>query len=109
MDENKKLTLIIDMMKIRKILLSGCLVVTLCSCGGSQNENLNLTLSKDALFDKVKGAWAGQVIGCTYGGPTEFRYLSTMIPDSIVMPWGPGEIKNGLMVVAVCTMMCMWI
>lgn len=42
------------MMKIRKILLSGCLVVTLCSCGGSQNENLNLTLSKDALFDKVK-------------------------------------------------------
>lgn len=56
------------MMKIRKILLSGCLVVTLCSCGGSQNENLNLTLSKDALFDKVKGAWAGQVIGCTYGG-----------------------------------------
>ena len=82
------------MMKIRKILLSGCLVVTLCSCGGSQNENLNLTLSKDALFDKVKGAWAGQVIGCTYGGLTEFRYLSTMIPDSIVMPWGPGEIKK---------------
>lgn len=82
------------MMKIRKILLSGCLVATLCSCGGSQNENLNLTLSKDALFDKVKGAWAGQVIGCTYGGPTEFRYLSTMIPDSIVMPWGPGEIKK---------------
>lgn len=36
----------------------------------------------------------GQVIGCTYGGPTEFRYLSTMIPDSIVMPWGPGEIKK---------------
>ena len=82
------------MMKVRKILLSGCLVATLCSCGGSQNENLNLTLSKDALFDKVKGAWAGQVIGCTYGGPTEFRYLSTMIPDSIVMPWGPGEIKK---------------
>ena len=53
------------MMKVRKILLSGCLVATLCSCGGSQNENLNLTLSKDALFDKVKGAWAGQVIGCT--------------------------------------------
>ncbi|MFR5958641.1 MAG: ADP-ribosylglycohydrolase family protein [Bacteroides stercoris] len=45
-------------------------------------------------LDKVKGAWAGQVIGCTYGGPTEFRYLSTMIPDSIVMPWGPGEIKK---------------
>lgn len=75
----------------------------------SKREFESLLLSKDALFDKVKGAWAGQVIGCTYGGLTEFRYLSTMIPDSIVMPWGPGEIKNGLMVVAVCTMMCMWI
>ena len=55
---------------------------------------MNLTLSKDVLFDKVKGAWAGQTIGCTYGGPTEFQYLSTMVPDSIVIPWGAGEIKK---------------
>ena len=29
-----------------------------------------VTLSKETLMDKIKGAWAGQVIGCTYGGPT---------------------------------------
>ena len=45
-------------MKIRNYLLSGCLIAALCSCGTSQKENLNLTLSKDTLFDKVKGAWA---------------------------------------------------
>ena len=44
-------------MKIRNYLLSGCLIAALCSCGTSQKENLNLTLSKDTLFDKVKGAW----------------------------------------------------
>ena len=81
-------------MKIRNYLLSSCLIAALCSCGTSQKENLNLTLSKDTLFDKVKGAWAGQILGCTYGGPTEFQYLSTIIPDSVVMPWGNGEIKK---------------
>lgn len=56
--------------------------------------NLNLVLSRDVLYDKVKGAWAGQIIGCTYGGPTEFQYLSTIIPDSVTFSWHPGEIKK---------------
>ena len=41
---------------------------------------LETTLSKDVLLDKIKGGWAGQTIGCTYGGPTEFRY-STFINE----------------------------
>ncbi len=28
------------------------------------------------------------------GGPTEFRYLSTMIPDSVVIPWGNGKSRK---------------
>ena len=92
-------------MKIRNYLLSGCLIAALCSCGTSQKENLNLTLSKDTLFDKVKGAWAGQILGCTYGGPTEFQYLSTMIPDSVVYHGEMGKSRNGLMVEVVFMMM----
>ena len=45
------------------------------------------TMSKTDLLDKVKGGWAGQVIGCTYGGPTEFKYLGTMIQDYIPIEW----------------------
>jgi hypothetical protein len=45
------------------------------------------TMSKFELLDKVKGGWAGQVIGCTYGGPTEFKYLGTMIQDYIPIEW----------------------
>ena len=45
------------------------------------------TMSKTELLDKVKGGWAGQVIGCTYGGPTEFKYLGTMIQDYIPIEW----------------------
>ena len=46
-----------------------------------------ITLSKEELMDKIKGGWAGQVIGCTYGGPTEFKWRAAMIPDSEKIPW----------------------
>jgi hypothetical protein len=46
-----------------------------------------ITLSKNDLLDKIKGGWAGQTLGVTYGGPTEFRYKGRMIPDSINIPW----------------------
>lgn len=38
-------------------------------------------LSRAELLDKIKGGWAGQTIGCAYGGPTEFCYRGVMIPD----------------------------
>lgn len=44
-------------------------------------------LTKEVLRDKIKGGWAGQVIGCTFGGPTEFRYRSTFIHDYIPIEW----------------------
>ena len=80
-------------MKIRNYLLSGCLIAALCSCGTSQKENLTLTLSQDTLFDTVKGSWVGQILGCTYGGPAEFKYLLIMIRESEVISWGVWEIE----------------
>jgi hypothetical protein len=51
------------------------------------------TIQKEILFDKIKGGWAGQVIGCTYGGPTEFRFRGTMIQDYTPIPWDENRIK----------------
>ncbi len=48
-----------------------------------------ITLSRGLLLDKIKGGWAGQAIGCTFGGPTEFRYQSTFIHDYQTLAWGP--------------------
>ena len=44
-------------------------------------------ISKTVLQDKIKGGWAGQGIGCTYGGPTEFQWNGTMIGDHVPIPW----------------------
>ena len=35
------------------------------------------TLSKDVLKDKIKGGWAGQTIGVTFGGPYEFNVITS--------------------------------
>ena len=75
--------------------------VLLCSCSGSQGDNPHtqsvypdeFTLTKTALMDKIKGGWAGQVIGCTYGGPTEFKYNGTMIQDYIPIVWDDSRME----------------
>jgi len=40
-----------------------------------------VALSTADLKDKIKGAWAAQTIGVTFGSPVEFKYNSTLIPD----------------------------
>ncbi|MDR2145924.1 MAG: ADP-ribosylglycohydrolase family protein [Tannerella sp.] len=52
-----------------------------------------IKLSKADLMDKIKGGWAGQTIGCTYGGPTEFRFNGTMIQDYVPIDWADGQIN----------------
>lgn len=53
----------------------------------------SVTLSKATLQDKIKGGWAGQVIGCTFGGPTEFHSRSTFIQDYQPIAWDDSRIK----------------
>ena len=57
-------------------------------------KNEKRILSEQVLKDKVKGAWAGQTLGCSYGGPTEFKFLGTIIQDYIPIPWDKHTVKN---------------
>ena len=50
-------------------------------------------ISKSALLDKTKGGWAGQTIGCTFGGPVEFRYRGSFIQDYQPIPWNRERMK----------------
>ncbi len=42
-----------------------------------------MPMSEDAIRDKIEGAWLGQMIGVTWGFPTEFyaRYIWEMFPE----------------------------
>ena len=52
------------------------------------------TLSKNVLTDKIKGGWAGQTIGVTFGGPYEFRFQGTFIGDYQPLLWYNGYLKS---------------
>lgn len=84
------------MMKKLLILLMVTLVITSCHQPQKTEKAMpsTLKLTKAQLFDKIKGGWAGQTIGCTYGGPTEFKFKGTMIQDYQQMIWYDDYIKE---------------
>jgi hypothetical protein len=69
------------------LILSGICCLLLLNCQVKDDDAAFFTLSKEDLQDKIKGAWAAQTIGVTYGGPTEFRYNKRMIPDEVEIQW----------------------
>jgi hypothetical protein len=56
-----------------------------------------ITLTKEALKDKIKGGWAGQTIGVTFGGPYEFRFQGTFIQDYQPLMWYDGLLKDNML------------
>lgn len=63
-----------------------CLIPTLLQA--------QIKMSKAELKNKIKGGWAGQTIGVTYGGPVEFRYNGTMINKYHPIPWYKSYMKD---------------
>jgi hypothetical protein len=76
------------------------LVVITRICSGQDEKTLKAemkdvaVISLQTLRDKIKGGWAGQTIGVTFGGPTEFRFNGTMIQEYIPIKWYDGYLKE---------------
>jgi len=68
-----------------KYVIAGLLILTLNTVKAGQPEKI--TITKEALLNKIKGGWAGQTIGVTYGGPTEFKYQGVSMPDTSKITW----------------------
>lgn len=51
-------------------------------------------LSRAELLDKIKGGWAGQMIGVAYGAPTEFRSNGQI--NEAPLPWAPDRVSNAI-------------
>jgi hypothetical protein len=72
--------------------VSICALMVGLSVAGSA-VGKSATLSRAVLQDKIKGGWAGQAVGCTFGGPTEFRSRSTFIQDYQPIIWDDSRLK----------------
>ena len=64
-----------------------------CSSGKVQDNTITI-MTRSEFSDKMKGAWAGQLIGVTYGYPVEFKYNSRLVPDSIPLNLTPGMMQE---------------
>jgi hypothetical protein len=67
------------------LLIAGCTSPSKTEV--ESNEAKSIVLSKELLKDKIKGAWAAQTIGVTFGLPAEFKYNTTMIQDNQKLEW----------------------
>jgi hypothetical protein len=52
-------------------------------------------MDEAVILDKLRGGWAGQMAGVTWGAPTEFKWLGRIIPDPEVPAWSPPMINDG--------------
>jgi hypothetical protein len=51
-------------------------------------------ISMSVLEDKVRGGWAGQMIGVSYGAPTEFRSNGKI--NEAELKWSPERVSNAI-------------
>ncbi|MBL7698074.1 MAG: ADP-ribosylglycohydrolase family protein [Chitinophagaceae bacterium] len=78
---------------MKKILL---LVIVAGISIRSQSQK-SISMTKQELHDKIKGGWAGQTIGVTFGGPYEFRFNGTFIQEYQPLKWEDGYLKQNML------------
>ncbi len=75
-------------MKIKQITAALALLAAVaCNEASKVPYGQTVNLDEAVVMDKIRGGWFGQTIGCTYGGPTEFKYKGSIINDEIPIPW----------------------
>jgi hypothetical protein len=73
-------------------LLAGCLSTGVFAAEKSKVESRRLSLQ--ALADKIRGGWAGQMIGVSYGAPTEFQAQGKILEGEL--KWTPERVANAI-------------
>src|SRR5580765_1561419 len=73
---------------LRATALAGAMAVA------APNDSLR-EISLAGLHDKIAGGWAGQMIGVSFGAPTEFK-VNARINEGKLPPWTPGRVSNAI-------------
>jgi hypothetical protein len=67
------------------------LCAVLCASGAMAQTTIPLK----TLHDKIAGGWAGQMIGVSFGAPTEFKALGRILKGELPK-WTPDRVENSL-------------
>lgn len=84
---------------MRRPLSFSLSIIIFCLSASAQNPSPGKTLviTRSELENKIKGGWAGQTIGVTFGGPYEFRFQGSFIGDYQPLLWYDGYLKETML------------
>lgn len=84
-------------MRIEGVIVIGALLGGLCACSRPEPAGpATKEISVAALQDKIRGGWAGQMIGVSWGAPTEFHHRGEIVPAEEVPEWKPEMVTNSI-------------
>ncbi len=75
------------------VVLAGASAVVSVACAGRPSPATR-TIALASLDDKIRGGWAGKMIGVSYGAPTEFRFNGRINDGELT--WSPERVTNAL-------------
>jgi len=83
---------------MRKMVTVFCFFILVTACLAEAQSGQARRLSRKALEDKIRGGWAGQMIGVSYGAPTEFRSKGKIIEGNLnhYLDWSPQRLGNAI-------------
>ena len=79
-------------MKTKTVALGLLVAVLTFPMSAADAPSAPRRLARAVLLDKIKGAWAGQMIGVSYGAPTEFRAQGKILQGDIK----PDKLSNAI-------------
>jgi hypothetical protein len=77
---------------MRDVIPAAVLALALVTTGAAEASGRRM--SRATLEDKIRGGWAGQVIGVTYGAPTEFHSNGRINEGKI--DWTPAQVEGAI-------------
>ncbi len=88
------------MQSLRVIIIKPLLLLILLSFSplivAADGELQHREIALTDLLDKIRGGWAGQMIGVGFGFPTEFAYREKIIPENELPVWRAEMIEAAL-------------
>jgi hypothetical protein len=74
------------------ILITGCSAARPNSPASTTRRQISLA----DLRDRIRGGWAGKMIGVSFGGPTEFGSCGILVPTDKLPTWTPEMVKDSI-------------
>ena len=78
---------------MKTVILASAALSTMMFAGCITGESVR-TISVEDYRDKMAGGWFGQIIGVTYGWPTEFKKAGTLFEDKELPVWTEATANN---------------